>query len=283
MTLFKHLRLLFSLLLASSFVTAPLSAQAGLVHKLVLGGVVVAVGTAVVKKNSEAKPLPGKPVKDQGAYLAEHQRRHNSVMATAAEIDINAVSPDVRESQCVAAATYTLLHAGFASYPDYVRELENEGYFNKSKSDPGISMESARYLLTQAGFENDYIPVELTNHKLVTQIANALDAGKAVFLRVDAVKAYELETKELAPLKGFADIVKTNWLGSGHLLRVTAVYRNSQGQPFEFGVYDVNGRSNAATLTGQEMLELLDTTKIRTAFRTGAIITRTTVFPAIKL
>jgi hypothetical protein len=273
----------FAQRIAFSFVLTclALSAHAGMVKKLIVGGAVAgAVATAHHADGFE--PLDGKPIPNHPAYLAEQKRRHREVMADSPSYaDIRATPEYLRSGQCVAAATYALIGKAYGSYPAYVNQLVEQGYFRISgEENKGIPLDSLRYLLTQAGFPHDYYPVESNNRALASRIADAVDAGKAVFLRIDAAKAYELQTHQAvqpSSLKEYAAI----YLGSEHLIRVTAVDRDAQGHPMDFGIFDINTRDYGYSLSGKEFLQLLDAATLGTAFRRGALITHNAVYPPV--
>jgi hypothetical protein len=257
------------------------SAHAGLLRKLLVTGAVVGVGVVVTKsaKNDNInESFVSKPIPDPAAYSAEQQRRHLEIIGNSpSNIDIEAIPENVKYVQCAAAATYALVGRNASSYRAYVDQLQENGYLKSTGAEKGINLESIRHLLKQAGYPNDFFPVDGKNIALVERIAEALDEGKAVFLSVDAVVSHRLLTGK-DPSASFSQ----RYFGTRHLVRVTAVARDDQGRAENFGIFDVTTRNPPFTnLTSAGLLELLSTATLKTAFRRGALITQEPVYSAV--
>lgn len=179
-------------------------------------------------------------------------------------LEMDRIEEDLRTSQCSAATLYTLLPPGNRpAYQSFVRLLVDKGYLSKK----GTNVPSMVYFLGQLGHPSHFLP---KSPGLPRIIADAVDAGHVVLLRIDALQAFNAQlNREPSPVERLKFA-----LGADHVVRVTKSRRDASGAPVMFGLYDSNV-PKGGFITVADLESMLRTFKPRMLLHggTGAIIT----------
>ena len=198
---------------------------------------------------------------------------------------ITSIPQNFGGSQCAPASVYTLAGREQGDYLSFVRKLHENGWLQEGG---GVRLINFPSMMAGMGHPVHFVsllPVTNSVDELLERVSTALDEGRAVFLSVEVLAIYKAAWGNTNNLSEQAR--KELEAAPGHVIRVTAVKRDSRGFVEKFGIWDVNTfdmprtsfTKDGTVLWYNELRRaLLSNTSYTTALNRGAFITDDVVY-----